>query len=69
MTDEDLPDNVSGVAFRGEDPVYTDHEHKHDWQEATTTSRKEVLTFWICISCGSVSPGPTDNEGLRPSNS
>ena len=39
---------------------------KHQWETATTTARKEVLTFWVCLRCGKVSPGPTDNEALDP---
>lgn len=40
--------------------------HKHEWEKAATTERSEVLTFWVCISCGEISPGPTDNENLEP---
>jgi hypothetical protein len=40
--------------------------HKHDWEKATTTDRTVNLDFWICVACGKISPGPTDNEYLTP---
>lgn len=40
---------------------------RHTWFEAVLLDRGDI-TFWVCLRCGRVSPGPTDNEDLRPSD-
>ena len=47
-------------------------DHKHEWEKAATTEKKmdgHPIDFWICLGCGKVSPGPTDNEALDPRRS
>jgi len=40
----------------------------HDWHKAALID-KPYYDFWMCIHCGKTSPGPTDNDALRPSDS
>lgn len=44
-----------------------DRPHRHDWKKARM--EEGPITFWICLSCKEVSPGPTDNENLDPRRS
>ena len=37
----------------------------HEWRKGHLVDNPKI-DFWLCMRCGRVSPGPTDNEALVP---